>query len=362
MTAFWRGRNVFMTGHTGFKGAWMSLLLAHLGARVTGYSLPPEGEHTLFGICGVADRMASHRIADIRDGALLQAEVEAARPDVVFHLAAQSLVRRSYARPIETFETNVMGTAQVLEAARRLDHPCAVVIVTTDKVYENPEDIYPFRETDRLGAADPYSASKAAAELVTTTWRKSFAPSDRRGMRVASVRAGNVVGGGDWAEDRLIPDCMRAFVAGRPARIRNPDAVRPWQHALDPLYGYMRVAERLLDDETDAIGEPTWNFGPDLRGETRTLDVATRAAQIWGDGAELEVAPQVDAPKEAGLLRLDSTKARIELGWQPVWDLERTIARTVDWYKAWARGEDMRTVCNDQIAEFLSDAKTQVAA
>lgn len=362
MTSFWHGRNVFMTGHTGFKGAWMSLLLGHLGARVTGYSLRPEGEHTLFDICGVADRVTSHHIADIRDGSKLQAEVDAARPDVIFHLAAQSLVRRSYAQPIETFETNVMGTAQVLEAARRIDHPCAVVIVTTDKVYENPEDIYPFRETDRLGANDPYSASKAAAELVTTTWRKAFAPSNRRGMRVASVRAGNVVGGGDWAEDRLIPDCVRAFVAGRPAQIRNPAAVRPWQHALDPLCGYMRVAERLLDDTTAAISEPMWNFGPDLGGETRTLDVATRAAQIWGDDAQLEVAPQVDAPKEAGLLRLDSTKAKVELGWRPVWHLERTIARTVDWYKAWAREEDMGAVCDDQIAEFLSDASAQVAA
>ncbi|AXI48170.1 CDP-glucose 4,6-dehydratase [Sulfitobacter sp. SK012] len=353
LISFWKDKSVFLTGHTGFKGAWMALLLSHMGARVTGYSLAPESSPNLFELCGVADKITDHQIADIRDVDALQKSVAKAQPEVIFHLAAQSLVRRSYSVPVETFEINVMGTAHVLEATRQLPYPCAVVAVTTDKVYENPERIYPFREIDPLGAADPYSTSKAAAELVIATWSKSFAPKNGHGMRIASVRAGNVIGGGDWAKDRLVPDCIRAFVAGDSAQIRNPTAVRPWQHVLDPINGYLVVAEHMMQSMEHIVQKPAWNFGPDLRGEASALAISERAALLWGDGASLEVSPQADAPLEANLLRLDSSKAMLELGWTARWDLDRTIDETIRWYKAWADGKDMAAFTQAQIANFI---------
>jgi len=359
MSTFWQGKRVFMTGHTGFKGAWMCLVLERLGATVTGYALEPEDEG-LFTACGVEKRIAKHITGDIRDLEPMKAAVIDCQPDVIIHMAAQALVLDSYDDPVGTFDTNVMGTLKVLEAARALTKPCAVVSVTTDKVYENPEQIYPFQERDRLGAGDPYSTSKAGAELVTACWRKNFFPGT--GIRVAAVRAGNVIGGGDWAKNRLVPDCMRSFAAGEPVPIRNPNAVRPWQHVLDPLNGYLTVAEYLMSPGySDAI-DPSWNFGPDAGEDASVATMAQRAAQIWGDGASIEMADVKNAPHEAGLLRLDSTKARLELRWSPIWGSDDAVAETVRWYKAFNNGEDMLAFSFAQIEAHMQAAGWAVAA
>lgn len=356
---FWHDKRVLLTGHTGFKGAWMAMLLSRLGARVTGYALAPESELNLFDICNVGDRIEEHHLADVRDRNRLADVVKKNRPDVIFHMAAQSLVRRSYKNPLETFGVNVMGTATLLDVAREIETPCAIVIVTTDKVYENDERNIPFRESDPLGAADPYSTSKAAAELVTTCWRKSFRSAVGDDLSIASVRAGNVIGGGDWAQDRLIPDCIRSFKSEKPAELRNPDSVRPWQHVLDPIRGYMMVAERLLSNDFE-IDEPMWNFGPTTEGEASAAIVAQMAADCWGRNAHVEISPQTNAPQEASLLRLDSTKAHNELGWDPIWQLSKTIAKTIHWYRHWAEGSDMTALSLEQIDSFLDEAPALV--
>ena len=349
----WDGRPVFLTGHTGFKGAWLSLWLARLGARVTGYALAPPSVPSLFALARVHERVRSV-IADLSDVERLAAEMLAAQPEVVFHLAAQSLVRRSYADPVGTYATNVLGTAHVLEAVRRTPSVRAAVIVTTDKCYENREWPWGYREADRLGGRDPYSNSKACAELVTQAFRDSFFSADARRVAIASARAGNVIGGGDWASDRVVPDFVRAIVKGEAVHIRRPEAVRPWQHVLDPLHGYLCLAEKLLDE-----GErwaQAWNFGPEESNARSVKWLVERFTDLWGPPARWQH-DGGEHPHEAGMLRLDISKARQELGWRPAWDVERAMERTAHWYRAQANGADALALTLEQINEFESACK-----
>jgi CDP-glucose 4,6-dehydratase len=352
---FWEGKRVFLTGHTGFKGAWLTLWLAKLGARITGYSLDPPSEPNLFNIAKLRDSLAKHHHADILDLQKMQAAVAEATPEIILHMAAQSLVRASYREPVYTHAVNVMGTAHVLEAARLAPSVQAVVVITSDKCYENLEHGHPYRESDRLGGHDPYSASKACAELVTASYRTSFASAADTRLRIASARAGNVIGGGDWAADRLIPDCVRAFSKAQPVRLRYPAAVRPWQHALEPLSGYLQLVQCLLSDDAGRY-TTAWNFGPDASSEANVGDVAASIARLWGSGAEVRTERSPDIPREAGMLRLDSSKARSELSWCPHWSLERSLQETVRWYRAWQEGKDMHRFSTDQIEAYLQDA------
>ena len=351
--AFWRGRRVFLTGHTGFKGGWLSLWLAELGAEVHGYALAPPTEPNLFTTAGVEKRLAASTLADIRDAAKLEQAMQAARPEVVLHLAAQPLVRQSYAEPVETFAVNVMGTVNLLEAVRRTPGVKAVVNVTTDKCYENREWVWPYRENEALGGHDPYSGSKACSELATAAWRRSFL--DAAGVQVASARAGNVIGGGDWAADRLVPDFLRALDAGRPLVVRSPLATRPWQHVLEPLSGYLTLAEKLCS-EGAAFAE-AWNFGPD-EADARPVQwiVETLCARVPGAAWQHDAAPQ---PHEAHTLRLDSAKAHARLGWRPRWILSRALEATLEWHQAWKAGADMAEFSLGQIREY---AATEAAA
>jgi len=336
--AFWRGKRVFLTGHTGFKGSWLALWLRRLGAEVTGFALPPELP-SLAEAAGVEHRITSIR-GDIRDLEIIGRAVQAADPHIVLHLAAQALVRLSYEQPVETFATNVMGTAHVLEAARRVGGVQALVTVTTDKCYENREWVWPYRETDRLGGHDPYSASKACAELVTAAWRRSFLLADRPNkppLAVATARAGNVIGGGDWSRDRLVPDCVRAFAAGQVVEIRNPHATRPWQHVLEPLCGYLLLAEQLWMSGQDFA--EAWNFGPVMDDVQPVSRVVQRLAQAWGDGAAWH-ATDGPHPHEAGFLAVDPSLARRRLDWRPRLSLEPALDWTACWYKQYAAGAD----------------------
>ena len=343
-----RDRAVLVTGHTGFKGGWLTLWLADLGARVHGYALAPPTEPNLFEVGAVAQALASDTRADLADLAALTATLERVRPEVIVHLAAQPLVSEGYRDPLGTIATNVTGTANLLEAIRAVDSVRAVVVVASDKVYENPETGHPFSERDPLGGHDPYSASKAAAEIVVASYRSSFFGEGRHPARIATARAGNVIGGGDWAADRLVPDCIRAFAAGEPIRLRRPDAVRPWQHVLGPLSGYLSLAARLLGDGGERFAR-AWNFGPDPADDASVSDVAQRVATLWGSGATV-LRGSDPMQHEAGLLRLDSTQARSELGWTPCWSLQQALEQTVAWYQAWRRGDEMRAVCLEQIA------------
>lgn len=344
--AFWSGKRVFLTGHTGFKGSWLALWLERLGSRVTGYALEPPSRPSLFERAEVAGGLESIH-GDLRDLDRLRQAMTTARPQVVLHLAAQSLVKEGYRDPLGTYSTNVQGTAHVLEAARGCDGLEALVSVTTDKCYRNDERAVGFREEDPLGGHDPYSSSKAGAELVTAAYRRSFF---RDGAPfVASARAGNVIGGGDWAADRLIPDLIRGFSAGETVKVRSPAAIRPWQHVLEPLRGYLEVAEHLATG--GAAFAEAWNFGPE-ESDARPVEwIATRAAELWGDGAGWELDDEVHPP-EATYLKLDVSKAGERLGWRPVVDLETALGWIVDWHRREAAGESARELCAERIARY----------
>jgi CDP-glucose 4,6-dehydratase len=345
-TMAWAHKSAFVTGHTGFKGGWLSLALASIGARVSGFALAPPTDPSLFEAAGIADTLCESTVADIRDLDALRAAMQRAAPEVVFHLAAQPLVRQSYSDPIETYAVNVMGTANLLEAVRACPTVKAVVIVTTDKCYQNNEWHWGYREDEPLGGYDPYSSSKACAELVTAAYRSSFLA--QQGVLVASARAGNVIGGGDWAADRLLPDYFRAADKGKALEIRSPDAVRPWQHVLEPVMGYMALAEALLAGRAECA--EAWNFGPsddDARPVRWILDELTRLyhSAPWVNAAG-------DHPHEAHLLKLDSSKAKAKLGWRPVWSLATAVERSVDWHRYWRDGGNCREKCLAQIADY----------
>lgn len=350
-SAVWKGLPVLVTGHTGFKGGWLSLWLQRLGAEVHGYALDPTNPADLFGSAGVSSLLASDIRADIRDLERLKQVVRDVQPAALFHLAAQPLVLDGYAAPVDTFDVNVLGTAKVLEAARDSNALRAIVVVTTDKVYENREWLHPYRENDPLGGHDPYSASKAAAEIVAASYRSSFFGGVTHPAWVATARAGNVIGGGDSAANRLIPDCFRAFERNEKIQLRYPDAVRPWQHVLEPVSGYIALAERLLGAEGEALAR-SWNFGPDAASDATVGEVARLTCRLLGDEDRLAL-PADRAPlHEAGLLRLDSSLARTQLGWRPIWSLEEAVGRTVDWRRALLDGADMRAFSRAQIDDY----------
>lgn len=343
--SFWAGRRVLLTGHTGFKGAWLALWLHRLGARVIGVSLPPSTTPSLAGLAGIDELIQGHSI-DIRDAELLAERVRAAKPEVVLHLAAQALVRMSYREPLQTFATNVQGTANLLEAVRATTSVRVVVAITTDKVYRNVEHVYPYRETDALGGHDPYSASKAAAEIVIASYRDAYLAS--AGVALASARAGNVIGGGDWSEDRLIPDAVRSWSANQSLIVRRPDAFRPWQHVLEPLAGYLRLAERLWLSP-DLAGP--YNFGPDTSEAASVRHVVELARQTYGKG-EVTWGGGQEGPHEAGWLALETAKVRHTLGIAPLWSLGRSVERTLAWYRRCEKGQDARSLCLQDIADF----------
>jgi CDP-glucose 4,6-dehydratase len=352
-SAFWRGRRVFLTGHTGFKGSWLTLWLRHLGAEVWGYALAPHTRPSLFELVG-RDAGVHSTIADIRDAGAVRDAMAHAQPDTVIHMAAQALVRESYSQPVETYAVNTMGTVHVLDAMRWAPSVRAAIVVTSDKCYENREWLWGYREDEPMGGHDPYSSSKGCAELVTSAYRRSFFPPARHGehhVALASVRAGNVIGGGDWATDRLIPDLVRALSAGSAAQIRNPGAVRPWQHVLEPLSGYLLLAERLHADVDFA---QAWNFGPADDDARPVAYIADAMARRWGAGRAWQAQGE-GGPHEAGYLKLDSSRARSRLGWRPRWSLDEALARIVDWHQAHRAGGDMKAFSLRQIQEYNDD-------
>ena len=348
---FWKGRSVLVTGHTGFKGSWLCLWLDALGAKVTGLALDPPTQPNLFQQAGIASTIRSV-LLDLRDFPRLKAAVDECRPEVLLHMAAQSAVRRGYDDPIETYSSNVMGTVHLFEALRQLKQPCAVVNVTSDKCYENREFIWGYRENEPMGGHDPYSNSKGCAELVTSAYRDSFFPPadvHRHGIALASARAGNAVGGGDWTSDQLIPDLMRAFLAGRPCEIRNPCAVRPWQFVLEPLRGYLMLAEKLSQDAPSFASG--WNFGP-ADSDTRPVSwIANKLAHSWGNAASWRHDEAVH-PHEAHFLKLDASKARAHLHWQPVLPLSQALDWIVEWYRGFQAGADLRRLTCSQIERY----------
>jgi len=360
--AFWAGQRVFLTGHTGFKGGWLALWLTAMGAKVHGFALAPPTEPNLFAALGLAG-MVGHEIGDIRDAALLAASLRRLQPEIVIHMAAQPLVLLSYQQPVETYATNVMGTVHLLEAVRACASVRATVIVTSDKSYENVDSLWGYRERDRMGGHDPYSNSKGCAELVTAAYASSFfAPA---GRALGSVRAGNVIGGGDWAADRLMTDVITALLAGRAPVLRAPGAVRPWQHVLEPLAGYLVAAEHLAAAPQAGAAQAgaaqageAWNFGPDAESEVNVGAVAARVCALWGGDIRPVIDENAGRGKEARMLTLDSTKARRELGWRPRWGLDRALAETVGWYQAWARNKDMQKFTLGQIAGYTGAAQS----
>ena len=356
------GKSVLVTGHTGFKGSWLTLWLHWLGAEVTGYALDPLGEPNHFEAAGIADLLVEDVRGDIRDGALMADVVRRSEADVIFHLAAQPIVRASLVEPRHTFDVNVVGTASVLDAVRAAARPCAVVVISSDKCYRNDGQVWGFRENDPLGGHDPYSASKAGTELVVDSYRSSYFPVDRlseHGVRLASARAGNVIGGGDWADDRIVPDAMRALASGADLVVRNPGSTRPWQHVLEPLSGYLALAERLLADEAPGRWAESWNFGPQPVDEATVADLATAIVATWGSGQWISP-PGSNSDIEATTLRIAIDKAISVLGWQPRWHLQETVERTVRWYREFYRHPDrsMREHSVADIDAYRSPAPT----
>jgi CDP-glucose 4,6-dehydratase len=349
--AFWRGKRVFMTGHTGFKGSWLSLWLQRLGAQVTGYALPPPTNPSLFQLAGVASGMTS-LVGDVRDFDRVKSAIAEHRPEIVLHLAAQSVVRASYDDPRETYETNVMGTVNVLEAIRHTPNVRSVVNVTTDKCYENREWVWGYREDEPMGGHDPYSNSKGCSELVTSAFRSSFFPAERyaqHGVGLASARAGNVVGGGDWTKDQLVPDVIRAFSASEPVCLRSPEATRPWQFVLEPLSGYLTLAERLFVDGVALAGG--WNFGPVDEDAKPVRWLVDQLSSRWGGDARWQIDPG-HHPHEANFLKLDSSKARALLAWQPRLRLTEALEWVVEWYREYLNGGDVRAMTEAQIERY----------
>ncbi len=349
--SFWKGRRVFLTGHTGFKGGWLSLWLNALGSKVTGYALAPPTEPSLFEQAEIAGLVHSV-CGDIREFPRLKAAIAECRPEVVIHMAAQSVVRRGYEDPVETYSTNVMGTVNLLEALRQLKQSCAVVNVTSDKCYANREWIWGYRENEPMGGPDPYSSSKGCAELVTTAYQESFfAPVslDRHGVALASARAGNAIGGGDWTKDQLIPDLMRAFLAGQPCLIRNPSAIRPWQFVLEPLRGYLMLAERLIEDASRFAS--AWNFGPADTDAQPVSWIADELARSWGKDASWSQDGGTH-PHEAHFLKLDASKSRAYLDWHPVLPLKPALNWIVEWYHTFQQAGDLQRLTQKQIEQY----------
>ncbi len=350
--SFWTGKRVFVTGHTGFKGGWLSIWLNALGAEVTGYALAPPTDPSLYDLCRV-DLLVRSVIADVRDADRLAAALAGARPEIVFHLASQPIVRESYRDPVGTYATNLLGTAHLLQSVRSCGDVKVVLNVTSDKCYENREWVWGYRESEPLGGYDPYSSSKACSELITAAYRASFFnPEDPCSHKagIASARAGNVIGGGDFATDRLLPDCIRAILKGEPIRLRNPEATRPWQHVLEPLSGYLLLARKL--HEAPRVFSGAWNFGPDDRDVRPVSWVVDRFCELWGSGAS-RVQDESRHPHEARFLKLDCSKAKAELGWRPRWDIDKTLEMSVAWTKAFAAGSEyLRSLCLSQIAAY----------
>lgn len=348
---FYRGKRVLVTGHTGFKGSWLSIWLHELGAEVIGIALEPVTGRDNYVLSGIGNRITDLR-GDIRNGNMLKEVFRRYQPEIVFHLAAQPLVRLSYETPVETYETNVMGTIHVLEAIRCTESVRVGIMITTDKCYENKEQIWGYRENEPMGGYDPYSSSKGAAELAISSWRRSFFNPDnysKHGKSIASVRAGNVIGGGDWAKDRIIPDCIRALEAGKPIAIRNPRAIRPWQHVLEPLSGYLLLAKKMREEPTRYC--EGWNFGPRMESMATVWDIAGKVIEEYGCG-ELKDLSDKNALHEATLLMLDISKASCRLGWQPRLTIDRTVALTVDWYKNYGK-KTVYELCMDELTLFL---------
>ncbi|RZK09898.1 MAG: CDP-glucose 4,6-dehydratase [Flavobacterium sp.] len=353
----YKGKKVFVTGHTGFKGAWMLAVLQELGAEVKGYALEPETEPNLYSLIG-GNALCQSVMGDIRDKEKLAQEISIFQPDYIYHLAAQSLVRKSYDNPLETYEINVMGTSYLLDAVRRLENPCKVVVITTDKVYENREIDYPYKEEDPLGGFDPYSSSKACAEIATASYRRSFFHPDKYNdhkKAIATARAGNVIGGGDWAKDRIIPDMVRAWSNRKPLWVRNPDAVRPWEHVLEPVVGYLVLGMKL---ESDPQGfAQAYNFGPHIEDNLTVGELVKKSAAIWED-VQYQFIPEEGAPHEAKLLRLDISKTIKQLGWQPKWNSEQALTKTLEWYKNYKDVGALKVTLR-QIEEYLSVSSDQ---
>jgi len=348
--AFWRGKRVLITGHTGFKGCWLALWLYSMGAEINGVALDPPTNPNLFSLAHLSEVLSSDIRVDIRDEKKVLEAFFRVQPEIVIHMAAQALVRPSYSQPLHTFATNALGTATILEAIRKTRSVKVAVMITTDKVYKNREWFYPYREIDTLGGNDPYSASKACAEMIIHSYRCSFL--EGQGKSISSARAGNVIGGGDWSEDRLIPDAIQAFISNTTLQLRNPDAIRPWQHILDALSGYLLLAEAQWKDPMQYA--KAWNFAPDSGTEATVGYVASQLIDSWGDGAQFTILTSPDNPAEAELLRLDSSMARTHLGWQPRWSLDDALKNTVAWYKNWVNGGDIQRYSLNQIQSYIS--------
>lgn len=356
--SFWAGKNVFLTGHTGFKGSWLSLWLHSMGAQVTGYSLPAPTTPSLFVLGNVEQALVESVIDDVTDLGMLKRSLQRAKPEIIIHMAAQPLVRQSYEDPVQTFKTNVMGTVNIMEAARTCNSVSVILNVTTDKCYENQEWNWGYRESEPLGGHDPYSSSKACSELITSAYSRSFLKST--GTRVATARAGNVIGGGDWAEDRLIPDLIRALTKGEQIQIRNPNAVRPWQHVLEPLSGYLLLCQRLYSEGEDYA--QAWNFGP-RDSDARSVEWIVN--QMLGKWPYKHPGYQVmreDHRHEANMLKLDCSKALAELNWTPRWPLDRALDATIQWVGDYLQGRDIKDLCEQQIAEYEADSSKQLQA